>query len=248
VTGVTLTNNAGCGLQTAGATGQVISAKITACVADASGDTGFIALGVGNSTTFIGCTSKASSYSGFELDSDGSEVHACTSLVNADSGFLVGGADVQLLGPEARGNGRSGIATLAAATRLTVTGGQSRGNGQHANATYIQVDLNGVDTRITGHVSDAGTSTNRPARGFQVRSTATGARLYGCHVRGTFSDVNFQDDTGNADVFPALGIAKPGAISTPTAPSATYVQAQATAMKTTVDAIRAALTARGITL
>lgn len=38
------------------------------------------------------------------------------------------------------------------------------------------------------------------------------------------------------------------AIASPTTPSATYVQAEAQSMKTSVDAIRAALTAAGITL
>jgi hypothetical protein len=37
------------------------------------------------------------------------------------------------------------------------------------------------------------------------------------------------------------------AIVTPTAPSAAYVQAEATAMKTAVDAIRASLLSHGIT-
>jgi hypothetical protein len=43
-------------------------------------------------------------------------------------------------------------------------------------------------------------------------------------------------------------VATEAAIAAPTAPSAAYVQAEAQSMKTTVDAIRAALTARGITL
>ena len=38
-----------------------------------------------------------------------------------------------------------------------------------------------------------------------------------------------------------------GAIATPTAPGAAYVQAEAVAMKTAVDAIRATLTSHGIT-
>lgn len=38
------------------------------------------------------------------------------------------------------------------------------------------------------------------------------------------------------------------AIASPTAPGASYVQAEAASMKTAVDAIRAALTAAGITL
>lgn len=55
----------------------------------------------------------------------------------------------------------------------------------------------------------------------------------------TFGKVGFNN---NAPV------AKAAAIVTPTAPSAVYVQAEATAMKTAVDAIRVALQNIGITL
>ena len=46
----------------------------------------------------------------------------------------------------------------------------------------------------------------------------------------------------------ATPVARRAAITAPTAPSALYVQAEAAAMKTAVDAIRVALTAIGITL
>lgn len=49
-------------------------------------------------------------------------------------------------------------------------------------------------------------------------------------------------------LYGAAPVARAAAIATPTAPSAGYVQAEAAAMKTAVDAIRAALTAIGITL
>jgi hypothetical protein len=46
----------------------------------------------------------------------------------------------------------------------------------------------------------------------------------------------------------ATPVARAAAITAPTAPSATYVQAEATSMKTAVDAIRTALKNAGITL
>lgn len=42
-------------------------------------------------------------------------------------------------------------------------------------------------------------------------------------------------------------VVQAGAISTPTAPSGTYVQAEAASAKTAIDAIRVALTGKGIT-
>jgi len=153
---------------------------------------------------------------------------------------------VTLNGCNAYRNGHIGIGGIAGSDRLSITGGESKGNGQTTTATYNQVDISGVDTRITGHVSDAGQFTNKCARGFMIWAAATGARLYGCTVRGTFTSANYLDQAAS-DIFPVLGVAKPAAITAPTAPGAAYVQAEAAAMKTAVDAIRAALTARGIT-
>lgn len=68
--------------------------------------------------------------------------------------------------------------------------------------------------------------------------TITGPLTVGGVFRhtGTSSAVN-----GNA------AVAKAAAIASPTAPSAVYVQSEAAAAKTAIDAIRAALTAYGIT-
>lgn len=61
----------------------------------------------------------------------------------------------------------------------------------------------------------------------------------GAGTAQTFGQVGFN---GNAPV------GKAAAIAAPTAPGAVYVQAEATAMKTAVDAIRVALQNIGITL
>lgn len=58
-------------------------------------------------------------------------------------------------------------------------------------------------------------------------------------------------DATPADLVGLYGVtpvARAVAITTPTAPGASYVQAEAAAMKTAVDAIRVALTKVGITL
>jgi len=54
--------------------------------------------------------------------------------------------------------------------------------------------------------------------------------------------------TGAIGLYGATPVARAAAITTPTAPSAAYVQAEAAAMKTAVDAIRVALTGLGVTL
>jgi hypothetical protein len=54
--------------------------------------------------------------------------------------------------------------------------------------------------------------------------------------------------TGALGLYGATPVARAAAITTPTAPSAAYVQAEAAAMKTAVDAIRVALTNLGVTL
>jgi hypothetical protein len=53
---------------------------------------------------------------------------------------------------------------------------------------------------------------------------------------------------GQVGFYGATPVARAAAIAAPTAPSASYVQAEAQSMKTAVDAIRAALTNIGITL
>ena len=54
--------------------------------------------------------------------------------------------------------------------------------------------------------------------------------------------------TGKVGFYGATPVARAAAIAAPTAPSASYVQAEAQSMKTAVDAIRVALTNIGITL
>ena len=60
--------------------------------------------------------------------------------------------------------------------------------------------------------------------------------------------VAFQSNATGTSVNGATPVARAAAITSPTAPGATYVQAEAAAMKTAVDAIRVALTNFGITL
>jgi hypothetical protein len=71
---------------------------------------------------------------------------------------------------------------------------------------------------------------------------ATGRSLYA----GQWCDVIFDGTNWTVDRLGALITA--AAITAPTAPSAGYVQAEAASAKTAIDAIRAALTANGITL
>jgi hypothetical protein len=161
---------------------------------------------------------------------------------------LIVGDRTKLLVPVARDNQQSGIDIEPQADSTTINGGETTGNSQQTASTYQNVDIFGTNTRMAAHVADAGSATNKPNFGYVVRTSATGTRLEACDVRGTYGGGNYLDQTGTAVVFPIPGAARAAAITAPTAPSAGYVQAEAAAMKTAVDAILTALTAYGITL
>lgn len=91
--------------------------------------------------------------------------------------------------------------------------------------------------------------------------TATSGTIEGFFIKGDFGvgSPSFTDIAGDAASkisLSAVGtgvngnaaVAKAGAIATPTAPSAAYVQAEAQSMKVAVDALRVAVQNFGITV
>jgi hypothetical protein len=156
-----------------------------------------------------------------------------------------------ILDPDANDNGGHGIHIgvngAQTANGVALTGGTSSGNSQTTTNTSsnVSLDATAANVRISGHVSYVGGNTNVPKYGFDFPSGA-GVRAFGCDVIGSFG-TSLVNNAANATLVPLPGFSRASAITSPTAPSASYVQAEATSAKTAIDAIRTALASVGIT-
>jgi hypothetical protein len=239
--GVLFYNNRGAAIQTVGATAQTTSVQISACraVSNGTGTTspGYFITGATNLTKMIGCTAIGSTGHGFDIESPSAEVTGCTADGNTLNGFyLASAANMRLIDPIARNNGASGIALDTTASKTSIIGGETLGNGQTATATYMNFDNFGTGTRVVGHVTDAGVSTNKPAYGFVNRTGATGATYFACVATGAFTFAPWLDQVGTAVTFPV-----PGATKQTLAAAAT----DAATTQTLANSLRSALVALG---
>lgn len=253
IIGVTFVANVGPGFL-ASANGRPLSALVVGCVATSNGTgvtkaPGFYILGATNATRLAACAATSNGQDGYMFDAttDGVQAAGCTAINNGRHGFILYGKRGKLLDPVAVGNQQSGMYIDPGTDGTLVTGGETVGNSQLTNGTYQNVDIYGINTRIIGHVADAGVSANKPNYGYVIRTGATGARLLGCDVIGAHVGGAITDQTGAAVLFPKPGAARAAAIVTPNAQTAAYVQADVASLKTAVDAIRTALTANGVT-
>jgi len=135
------------------------------------------------------------------------------------------------------------------------------------NATALSTWRVGVSTGFMSHLSIHGTYPGSPST-YILRSDVAGETQFTLDYDGTLTSVPYANRNvftynrwqdrfyhstnvqfvGNVGFYNTAPVARAAAITTPTAPSATYVQAEAAAMKTAVDAIRVALTNLGLTL
>ena len=99
---------------------------------------------------------------------------------------------------------------------------------------YLAFVCGGSNLFLTGTVAgDTGVKVFTAAKSYHIGGTTRVVTVTGGNLLGFYA---------------VAPVAQAAAITAPTAPSAAYVQAEATAMKTAVDAIRVALTNIGITL
>ena len=213
IVGATVTGNRGSGFQIASATGSTNEVMVVGCRSNGSTTAhGFLITGPVDTIKcrLIGCQANANTVTGFFALTNRVEFTSCTAQANVQYGWQVQGSDCILTAPVATENGRHGI-QISAATVLntTITGGLTRANSQTTHASYVNIDQWGVGTRITGHVSEAGTLTNKPAWGYNIRASSTG-RIVGCDARSGFASGNYNDASGagNTPAFPVPGIAK----------------------------------------
>lgn len=245
ITGATLQGNRGEGILFIRATGVTTDATVTNCLAIGNGAgsgvtaSGFRPGGSAGTMTvrLIGCTSQANSLHGFDIYAPDVQALSCTAKGNAGNGFEVTGARVKLVDPISVKNNGVGVRLFTGSDFASVAGGVTEGNSASANNAQANVDVYSANSRITGHVSHAGAGPNLPSYGYNIRSGA-GARLQGCDVTGTFGTALMLDTPGTS-MFPRPGFGRLAAIASPTADVA--------ALKTTVDALRAALIGYGIT-
>jgi ParB-like nuclease domain/Pectate lyase superfamily protein len=254
ITGVTFSGNRGAGLLIVRAAAQTTSITVNGCRMTGNGLGGtvsglYIAGAAGTMNAKVtACCSSGNSGCGYETLPPAVELSNCTAYENTVHGFRIGGTNTKLIEPVAVANLQHGIQLNTGSDRSTIIGGETQGNSQRISSGYANVDLQAAkDTRIIGHVSDAGQNANKPAWGYFIRNGAA-TRLIGCDVRGDFTRGNVLDVQANTPMFPRPGASLTAMISAPPAPSEAYVQDEFAQMKTAVDAIRAALKANGITL
>lgn len=237
-------NNVGPGFLAVAAANVSTVATIIGCTSKTSASSGFYVTGLVDasgkfSVAITACDSQNNTLDGFAVEVAGTSLVDCEAISNAQVGFRMSkGTGYRLTNPAAINNGQAGIQLNIGSDRAVLSGGMSRGNSQAKHGTYSNVDVWGVDTRVIGHESDAGTGANLPALGFMIRSGATNCRLLACDSTGTYTVGPIRDD-GGAVVIPSLGIAKAAAIASPTADVAS--------LKTAVDALRAAVKSLGAT-
>ena len=252
ITGVLLKSNVGPGLCST-TNGRTISATITGCRSIGNSrtgiDGGFYILGANNLTTLNGCEAIGNVSDGFRIDSTASKtkLNACTAQGNTRFGVCDEGTDTQIIGGAIQDNGASGMYLYGPS--VTVAGTVVKGNYRSGIVSSAQIDIGFPGATLTSVASLCGLNAIKPAFGFVVRSAATGARLLGCDASGAFTSGAFADQTAGATAvtLPKPGTARGAAITTPAAPGASYLQSEATSMKSALDAIRTALKNHGIT-
>jgi hypothetical protein len=225
---------------------------------------------------FTGCTFSGNTGAGFLVSlipartaSQGQiTLIGCTADGNTLSGVrLVESEDFQMVGGSASNNTAWGVQhDQNAAKNTKVIGVTVKGNGVHgigANAAYTNWLVDGCTVESNGAISTG------DGLYFAPSAASTNLRLVGNYSGGASqrygvslganATVNMfvaNEYVGNGTaarnvstlVVMDLDFAgQTAAITAPTAPSAAYVQAEATAMKTAVDAIRTTLKNHGIT-
>jgi hypothetical protein len=209
ISGVTFTGNKGPGLQVATASGSTAEVTVTGCRSVGSTtQAGFYLVGPADTikAKLTACHSLSNALHGFMVNANKTELSACTARSNTQYGFELNETDCVFVDPVAVENGRHGI-HIGTATNTRIVGGVTRANSQTTSGAYINVDNVGTGTTIIGHVSDAGTLTNKPNWGFVIRTSST-ARLIGCEAIGTYVSTALLDQPGNTPMFPKPGVAK----------------------------------------
>lgn len=210
--GVLLSGNKGAGLVASAQSGLTVSATVIGCRAIGNGagasNNGFSASGLTNKISFLDCEASLNTQDGFFVLSDttGITLQGCTAHENLRFGITVVGDRAKVVGATVANNAKTGIFIDPTADSTTITGGECSGNNTSTVASYLNVDIGGTNTTITGMVSDVGTnSTNKPIYGFRVAAGATGTRLLGCDTRGTFPTAAYLDSSTTALARPIPG-------------------------------------------
>jgi hypothetical protein len=180
----------------------------------------------------------------------GTDVTSCAILAIDTSGLVITGNTIRGTGGtgvriDARSLSATGVFNTVIANNLLV----DVGGGQTLAQGFIVVNSTGPKVAqqmvISGNVCvDSRSGTARAD--FGIRADVTPAELATYALSG--NRVLGQVTRYSGIAFDQLTDHPAAAITTPTAPSAGYVQAEAAAMKTAVDAIRVALTGHKITL
>jgi hypothetical protein len=115
-------------------------------------------------------------------------------------------------------------------------------------AVYVRSNPNTVTVGGTQIIRGSKSATLVNNEGLRCNTGATQIDAGGNQWTNATTPVVSGSAAHVASVYGAAPVARAAAIASPTAPSASYVQAEATSMKTAVDAIRTALKNYGITL
>lgn len=229
LSGVLLYNNKGGGLISA-QNGASISATVVGCRAVANGDSGqakngFNVSGPGNSTSLLSCEAVGNGQDGFFVLGDTTQgvLSNCVAKSNIRFGMTIVGDGTKVTGPIVKDNGRTGIYIDATADSTTITGGETYGNSTATNAGYPNIDINGTNTRISGHVADAGAAANKPSYGYLIHAAATGTHLLGCDTRGSHATAEVLDSSAVALMRPTPG-ATAGSVTQTFAASGTWTK------------------------
>lgn len=251
VSNVMLYGNKGPGF-TCAANGRTLSAQIVGArsTGNGAGGTapGFLTDGVTSGVTYEACHAIGNSQDGFLIDTGATNVtiRSSTARANTRFGFGDAGTNTKMIGTLAILNQQNGYYVDPSAVGPRLIGAVAEANSQSASI-WAQFDIYGTGARLIGCFSDAGTQTNKPTYGYLIRTGATGGRLDGCDVAGTFATANYLDQTGVTVTYPVPGAARAAAVTAPNTQTGAYVQADVQSIVTAVNAIRAALAANGIT-
>lgn len=251
IIGVTFTGNKGEGLLTIRQAGQTTDVAVSDCIASGNGvggtAAGFRAGGSAgvSRTKFVACRSIGNTGHGFDLYAAGAESIACTARANTLNGFEITGVNTEVTSPNAKENGQHGIHVGATAASSRITGGTSASNSQTTTNTYSNFSIDAaVNVRLAGHLSDAGSLTNKPKYAYEINSGA-GIRVFSCDVSGAYGTANILN-TGGATFLPLPGFTKAAAVTAPTAAGASYSQTVQQSNTDAINALRVALQQAGV--
>lgn len=195
ITGVVATGNAGAGIGSS-SNGSPLTLRVTGCVA-AKNSVGFSVYShTTNRTVFSDCTAEKNTNPGFVFDTRSDRIVAqnCVASENGGRGFESYGTRTQLIGCISRQNTGEGFRLDGANPVMSNCTAES-------NKAPNPVHIYGEAAILTGVLSDAGEAT--PSYGFVIRPSATGSKLIGCAVRGTFTSGPIANQA-TAAVSPAL--------------------------------------------